>query len=280
MNGIDLVKPGVIIGRWFRIRENVPRSRRVALGAVPILALGALWWVLTTGVAESRIISPVILPSPGEVIRSLPSLWFERALTRSIWYSFIRVIGGFVAAMVLAFPLGVAMGSFGKIKAMFNPVAVFGGYVPIPALVPLTLSLFGTGELQKIMFLGLAFFVYLLPLFVKAVDQVDEIYLKTAYTLGADKRQTVSRVLLPLAWSNIFQAMRIGFGIGWGYIILAEMVSAQKGLGSIIIVSQRRGPREHIYLVLLVIILIAFVTDKLWLLATRRLFPYERKEGK
>lgn len=260
----------------FDIRESVPIHYRFLLGALPILALLLFWWLLTVGSPEARIISPVILPSPSEVVKSFPKLWFDRALMRSVWFSFRRVFGGFLFAVILAFPLGVAMGSFGKIKAMFNPIAVLGGYVPIPALVPLTMSLFGTGEFQKIAFLGIAFFVYLLPLIVRTVDEVDNVLLQTGYTLGVNKLQAVSKILLPVSLPDIFDAMRLGFGVGWGYIILAEMVAAEKGLGNIIIISQRRGPREHIYLVLLAIILIAFLTDKVWLTIGRMLFPYKQ----
>ena len=209
-----------------------------------------------------------------EVVRSFPSLWFERALTRNLTVSFTRVLAGFLAALVVAFPLGVLMGSFSKVRAAFTPLTVFGAYLPIPALVPLTMSLFGTGESQKVAFLGLAFGIYLVPLFVAAVDAVDDTYLKTAYTLGATRWQAASKVLLPIAWPDIFQAMRLGFGIGWSYILLAEMVDVGRGLGGIIITSQRRGPREHIYLVLLVIVVVAFLTDKLWVALGRRLFPY------
>jgi len=189
------------------------------------------------------------------------------------------VLAGFLAAVVVALPLGVLMGSFSKVKAAFNPLTVFGAYLPIPALVPLTMSLFGTGESQKVAFLGLAFGIYLVPLFVAAVDAVDDTYLKTAYTLGATRGQTVGKVLLPIAWPDIYQAMRLGFGIGWSYILLAEMVDVGRGVGGIIITSQRRGPREHIYLVLLIIVAVAFVTDKVWVAVGRRLFPY-RETGR
>jgi NitT/TauT family transport system permease protein len=185
-----------------------------------------------------------------------------------------RVVEGFALAVAVAFPLGVLMGAFTKVKAAFTPLTVFGAYLPIPTLVPLTLSLFGTGELQKVMFLALAFTIYLVPLFVAAVDSVDDTYLKTAYTLGASKTEAVSRVLLPISWPEIYQAMRMGFGVGWSYILLAEMVDVGRGLGGIIITSQRRGPREHIYLVLLIIVAVAFLTDKLWAALGRRLFPY------
>lgn len=258
-----------------RIRESVPPWLAWVLGTLPIAALLAAWFAVTAGASpEARVISPTILPSPGEVLRSFPQLWFERALTRNLLISFSRVVEGFVLAVAVVFPLGVLMGAFTKVKAAFTPLSVFGAYLPIPTLVPLTLSLFGTGELQKVLFLALAFAIYLLPLIVQAVDAVDDIYLKTAYTLGASRSQAVRKVLLAVAWPDIFQALRLSFGVGWSYILLAEMVDIGKGLGGIIMTSQRRGPREHIYLVLVVIVAVAFLADKAWVAAGRRLFPY------
>jgi len=262
-------------GQLLRIREALPSWLAWLLGVIPIAVLLLVWFGATAGgAAEERMISPTILPSPSEVVASVPQLWFDRALTRNLGVSFLRVIAGFVLAVAAAFPLGVLMGSFTKVKAAFNPLTVFGAYLPIPTLVPLTLSLFGTGELQKVVFLALAFAIYLIPLFVAAVDNVDDIYLKTAYTLGADRSQSIGRVLLPISWPDIYQAMRLGFGVGWSYILLAEMVDVGRGIGGIIITSQRRGPREHIYLVLLIIVAVAFLTDRLWVAVGRRLFPY------
>jgi ABC-type nitrate/sulfonate/bicarbonate transport system permease component len=259
-----------------RIREDIPAWQAWLLGVLPVAVLLLLWVFVTTGAPEERVISPTILPSPAEVVRSFPVLWFDRALTRNLAVSFMRVVEGFALALVFAFPLGILMGSFTKVKAAFTPLTIFAAYLPIPTLVPLTLSLFGTGELQKVVFLALAFSIYLVPLFVAAVDAVDDTYLKTAYTLGATKGQAVSRVLLPISWPDIWQAMRLGFGVGWSYILLAEMVDVGRGLGGIIITSQRRGPREHIYLVLVVIVLVAFLTDKVWATVGRWLFPYRR----
>lgn len=274
-HGPALAPPRPAAGGWLLIREQIPLWTTWTLGAIPVALLLLVWYAVTAGSQiESRIISPTILPSPAEVVRSFPELWFERALTRNVLVSLGRVVEGFALAVAIVFPIGVLMGSFTKIKAMFTPLAVFGAYLPIPTLVPLTLSLFGTDELQKVIFLALAFSIYLVPVIVAAVDAVDDTYLKTAYTLGATRGQAVGRVLLPIAWPEIFQALRLSFGIGWSYILLAEMVDIGRGIGGIIITSQRRGPREHIYLVLVVIVAIAFLTDKLWAIASRRLFPY------
>lgn len=258
-----------------RIREPLCFSMRIALGVVPILLILGIWAFATRGEAEMRWITPTILPSPWEVATSFKKLWFEAELSRSVLISAARILGGFGVALAIALPVGVLMGSFSKFKALFEPLAIFGAYMPIPVLVPLTLSLFGMGEKQKILFLAIAFLVYLLPLIVHALDQVDEIFLQTAYTLGASKLEAVWHVLLGIAWPRIFQAMRLGFGVGWSYIILAEMIDAPSGLGHIILMAQRRGPREHIYLTFVIIVLIAYITDKLWARLGKWLFPYE-----
>ena len=263
---------------FLRIREPLATWKFAVLGTLPVVALLLVWAFLTHGAPEERVISPTILPSPAEVVASFPLLWFDRAVTRNLAVSFVRVIQGFALAVAVSFPIGVLMGAFTKVKAAFTPLTVFGAYLPIPTLVPLTLSLFGTGELQKVMFLALAFSIYLVPLFVAAVDQVDDTYLKTAYTLGASRGQTVTRVLLPISWPDIWQAMRLGFGVGWSYILLAEMVDVGRGIGGIIITSQRRGPREHIYLVLALIVVVAFLTDRLWAGVGSFLFPYKAEE--
>jgi ABC-type nitrate/sulfonate/bicarbonate transport system permease component len=260
---------------FLRIREDVPLWMSWVFGILPILVLLGVWFLVTAGgEPEKRMISPTILPSPVEVLNSFGSLWFQRALMRNLLLSLWRVIEGFALAVAIVFPLGVWMGAFSKVKAMFTPLSVFGAYLPIPTLVPLTLSLFGAGEWQKIIFLALAFGIYLLPLIVSAVDGVDDTYLKTAFTLGADKSQAVMKVLLPIAWPDIYHALRLGFGVGWSYILLAEMVDVGRGLGGIIITSQRQGPREHIYLVLLVIVAVAFLTDRAWVAVGKQLFPY------
>lgn len=230
-------------------------------------------------IVESRKFPPVIIPSPGEVFGSLPALWSQRNLPLNMLYSFMRVGAGFLVAFLVAFPMALLMGTFSKLKSLFSPLMLFGGYLPIPALVPLTMILFGTTEQQKIMFLALGFTIYLLPLFVKALEEVDNVYLQTGYTLGARKYDVLNRILLPIALPNMFDAMRIGFGVGWGYIILAEMVDMGSfGVGTLILTSQRRGPREDIYLVLIAIVVLAFITDKIWDKVDRELFPYRRQE--
>lgn len=268
---------------WLRIRERLdPRLARL-LGLVPVAALLLLWWWLTRdrvpGQVESRIIGISLLPSPREMFApdALRTLWFEKELSRSAVTSLLRVVGGFAIALAVVLPLGIAMGSFTKIGAMFQPLALVSGYLPVAALVPLTLVWFGVGERQKVGFLAIATFVYLLPVVVQAIDEVDDVFIQTAQTQGAGRWQIVSRVLVPIALPDIYHALRLAFGVAWSWIILAEVVAAESGLGFIINTAQGRGVRmEHVYLTLGVIALLSFGIDKLWAAGFHALFPYRR----
>src|SRR5262249_60076288 len=102
-------------------------------------------------------------------------------------------------------------------------------------------------------------------------------YIDTAYTLGASQRQVILKVLVPLAMPGIFNSLRLLFGLAFGYIMLAEVIKLggeSGGLGDIIITSQRRGPREHIILVLMIIPLLALGIDRTLYWIQCELFPY------
>ncbi len=258
------------------IRGEVPRWASILLGAIPIAAIFVLWWAFTAGAPEERTIAPTILPSPVEVAQSIPELITSRDLLHHVWASVRRVGLSFLLAISVVLPIGILMGTFGSVSALFRPVSTASGYIPIATLVPLTMSWFGIDELQKIMFLAMAFGIYLLPLVVTAIESVPEIYLRTSYTLGASRLDVIRRVLIPIALPDLWHAMRLAFGVGWTYIVLAEVVVMVDGLGFLIQNSFRRGPREHIYLVILVITLIAWAADLGWTRLGRLLFPYRK----
>jgi ABC-type nitrate/sulfonate/bicarbonate transport system permease component len=99
----------------------------------------------------------------------------------------------------------------------------------------------------------------------------------TAYTLGASRWQTITRVLVPLAMPSVFNSLRLLFGLAFGYIMLAETIKLGDeagGLGDIIITSQKRGYREHIILVLLLIPVVALAIDRVLYWIQRELFPF------
>jgi NitT/TauT family transport system permease protein len=261
------------------LRVKPPRAVRWALGASAIGIVLLLWWLATLGAEpESRLLSPVVLPSPGEVLGSVHALVTERALLQSIAATLERVVLGFALATLVGVPLGILAGSWRGIDAFMAPISLFGRNIPIAALIPLTVVWFGIGETQKIMFIFVACVPFVFGSAAQAVVDVEDRYVETARTLGASRWQTVCKVLVPLALPSIFNSQRILFGLAFGYIMLAELIDAKHGLGYLISTSQRRGLNEHIYLILVVIGLIAYGIDRLLFLLQQRLFAY-RTDG-
>src|SRR6202162_6178687 len=109
---------------------------------------------------------------------------------------------------------------------------------------------------------------------VHAITAVPDRYVETAQTLGATPGQIVAQVLVPLASADIYSSLRSLFWIAFGYIMLAELINAQHGLGYLLSTSQRRGLSEHIILILIVIAGISFGTNPFLYWIQRGLFPY------
>lgn len=261
------------------VRHDLPETKALGLtiGFVGLMLLA--WWFVTQGATvEQRIIAPLILPSPLEVLQAFPKLHFEQGLVRSAGVSFLRVTTGFTLAAIVAVPLGVYMATFPPIAAFFRPLALMGAYVPIVVFVPLTLAWFGLSETQKVGFLFIGCFVALLPLVIKDISDVPAAYLDVAVTKGASQWQLVRHVLFPVAQASIWGHLRGVYGVGWGWIILAEVVNAERGLGYLIDLSNRRGHTNAIFAIIIVIVLIAIACDQLWRLGGQLLFPYQRQK--
>jgi len=267
----------VVILARLKVNSDLRYSKALGLTGLFILVLLAGWWFLTRGAVNERIVQPLILPNPIEVLKSFGPLHFEQGLVRSAFYSWLRVTFGFLLAAVVAVPLGVYMSTFPPIAAFFRPLSLAGAYVPIIVFIPLSMTWFGTGEAQKIGFLFIGCFVVLLPLVIKDIADVPTAFLDVAVTKGASQWQLVRHVLFPVAKANIWDHLRGVYGVGWGWIIMAEIViRPEYGLGGLIGVSERRSQTEAIYAVIIVIVLIAIACDQLWRIGGQLLFPYRK----
>ena len=248
---------------------------RWLLGVGSVLLAVAVWWLVTLGgAAEDRFVSPIILPSPGEVVASFPTLLEERNLLQSIAATLRRVLLGFGLAALVGVPIGILAGSWRVVEAAGAPLALFGRNLPVAALIPLTILWFGIDESQKVMFIFIACLPFVYSDTVRAIAAVHDRYVETAQTLGASPGQIVRKVLIALALPDIYDGLRHLFGMAFGYIMLAELINAEHGLGYLLMTSQRRGLSEHIILVLLIIGLLAYGIDRLLFFFQRGLFPH------
>jgi NitT/TauT family transport system permease protein len=263
----------------FRVRADLAYTKATGLTLAFIVGFVVVWWFITRGTAEQRLVQPLILPSPMEVLKSFVPLHFEQGLVRSAIYSWLRVTAGFTLAALVAIPLGVYIATFPQVAAFFRPLSLAGAYVPIVVFIPLSMTWFGLGEAQKIGFLFIGCFVVLLPLVAKDIADVPSAFLDVAVTKGASQWQLVRHVLFPVAQGNIWDHLRGVYGVGWGWIIMAEiLVLPNYGLGGLIEVSNRRSQTGAIFAIIAVIVLIAVACDQLWRIGGELLFPYRKTD--
>lgn len=263
--------------RWFALRRPAGLIESVLLGLACIALVAAGWWLITLGPNEERWVGSTTLPSPRETFSELDDLWTTYALLRNTLVTLRRVGLGFLLAVVVGVPLGVLAGCFPRFNAFLMPVTLFGRNIPLAAVLPLLIYLFQGGEQRKVMFIFIACVAFVISDTARAIMDVAERYVDTAYTLGASKWQTIMKVLVPLAAPSIFASFRLLFGLAFGYIMLAESIKYADdvgGLGYQIQIFQRRGMREHIYLIILVIPVVALIVDRTLLWIEKKLFPH------
>lgn len=259
----------------FALREPLPRSTALVMGLIaPVLVIAA-WCVATYG----GLAPADFLPSPTDVVKGTLQLFFEHDLALAIWISTRRILIAFLLASAVALPLGILMGAFEPINRFFEPIMAPLRYMPISAFIPLLILYFGIYEKQKIAFLFLGVFVYLLPVVVSAIRAVPEELVQTAQTLGASRGQVIRTVLIPSALPEIFDSFRVMNAISWTYVILAEAVNPEHGLGYMVELARTHHKPSWSFAGLIVIGGIGLVTDGIIRAISAMLFRWKEKSS-
>jgi NitT/TauT family transport system permease protein len=234
----------------------------------------ALAWVLLT---YTGAVAPLFLPSPSDVLRSATTLLRDGSLLAHTRSSLLVIVTGWALAAIVAIPLGILMGTLKLVEAVVEPVVDFVRYLPVSALIPLLILYIGIGTAQKVSVIFIGTFFQLVLLIADVSANVSKDLLDSAYTLGA-KRQTVfSRVLVPATLPGVMDNLRITMGWAWTYLIVAELVAADRGLGYLILDSMRGLYTDRIFVGLLVIGLLGLAFDTAFKWLHRVLLPWSPK---
>lgn len=229
--------------------------------------------------AKKDWISDAILPSPLEVIQAIPVLFSKYKLVENVLYSLYINFSGYILALLVALPIGFCMGLFPLFRALFSRNVNALRFLPLTALTGLFIAWFGLGNNMKIAFLAFGILVYLVPIIIQRIDEVDDVYVQTAYTLGANKWQQITSIFLPSVLSKISDDVRVLVAISWTYIIAAEVINANAGgIGALAFKCARQALIDKVFAILLIIILIGFCQDKLFLLLDRLLFAHKHQQ--
>ncbi len=248
----------------------VSASARWMLGTAFFVVFVGAWAFFTLG----GYVSPTFLASPGTMAREGWLLFTEFKFLHDIGMTVWRVVGGFVLAAIIAVPLGIAMGAHKGVEAFFEPFVSFCRYLPASAFIPLLILWAGLGELQKLLviFIGSVFQIILMVAVIVGTTRRDLI--EAAYTLGANNRGIVRRVMIPGAAPQIAETLRLVLGWAWTYVIVAELIGSSSGIGHMIVDSQALLNTGQIIFGIIVIGLIGLISDFAFKALNRRLVAW------
>lgn len=205
----------------------------VFLPLVVPLVLVAVWSLATR---EGTLISR-FLASPWQSATTFAGLVASGELIAHAAASLSRVAVGLVVAIAIAVPVGIIIAWWRPAELALSPLLEFLRPIPIAAWVPLSVMIFGIGELpaRVLIFLGAIHPIILNT--VLGVRSVDVLHIRAAMMLGARQRDVIWRVVIPAALPSVLTGMRIGLGIAWWVVIVAELLAVRSGLGYMMVMA-------------------------------------------
>jgi NitT/TauT family transport system permease protein len=254
----------------FTFRGKLRRGTELTLAIGASLAAIALWEVSV----RRGWMSGLFFPPPSATLATMWEMTRDKGLLMHAGISTLRVMGAFAISAVMAIPLGILMSSFRSVGAALEPLVDFIRYLPVPALVPLAIIWFGVGEETKIFLLWLGTFFQLLLLVADDMRRVPQEYVEIAYTLGARPFQMLSDVAFRAMLPSLFDNLRITLGWCWTYLIIAEIVAADTGLGFVIWSARRYMKTQEVMAGVVAVGLIGLLTDQIFRHLHKRLFRY------
>jgi NitT/TauT family transport system permease protein len=219
------------------------------------------------------------MPSPWQVVAQLSDWYREGDLLADILVSVGRVLGGFVVAAAVALPLGVLIATFAPVRALLEPLTEFTRYLPAVAFIPLIMLWVGIEESAKVAVIWVGVFFQMVLMIAEDVARVPNAPIEAARTMGATNGEIVKHVLVPAARPAMLTTLRSCMCLAWTYLVVAELVAANSGLGFSILKAQRFLQTDKIFAGILLIGLVGLLTDQAFRWLHKRCFPWHHLRG-
>jgi len=259
------------IKKSFELRGGFSKKISTKISLIGFIGVILIWELLAS---MSGSVSN-LLPTPSEVVLEIPKLFSENNLLKDILLSIERNLIGYFKAIIYALPIGFIIGLFPIFRALFSKYIDAIRFLPLAATTGIFILWYGIGEEVKVNFLAFSIFVYLLPVVIQRIDEVDTVYLQTAKTMGATKWQIIKTIFIPAVLSKLFDDIRVMVAISWTYIVIAELINATGGLGHKLQILARQSNTEGVFAVLFIIIFLGVIQDFIFKILDKIFFKYK-----
>lgn len=244
------------------------RWNRVFTYAGSVLFFILAWWAI------SLTTLPVFVPSPLATLRTAVELADTWVLQQAVVVSFLRIFSGWMLGSLIGVPIGLFMGRVPFIRDLATPYIEFFRFIPPIAFVTLFLIWFGAGEQSKVLLIVYTTLFIVVVNTMSGVLSIKPSSIQAALCLGANNRQILWRVIVPETVPHIVTGMRLAMGNSFMTIVAAEMLAASSGIGFIIWTSRGFMLTDQIFVAVITLGLMGFVTDWLFRALTRRLLSH------
>jgi NitT/TauT family transport system permease protein len=216
-----------------------------------------------------------LLPSPTKVIKAFPELNQKDDVIGNTFFSIKLNMLGYLLAISIAIPIGFLLGLIPLFRGLFSKIIDSYRFIPLTAVTGIFIMWFGLGSSMKVSFLAFGIIVYLIPVVVQRVDEVQKVYINTVFTLGASTWQTIRTVYIPYVLSKLIDDIRVLTAISWTYITIVEMLNKGGGIGELIWMAKRQSRIDKAFAILIIIVIIGILQDRLFIIIDKLLFPFK-----
>lgn len=253
-----------------KIRKDIGKKKYTLYAVLAFVVVIAIWSLATI----SGAVDEIFLPKPSKVIQYYITAIQDGSLWENTKISIYRISLGFIYAVVLGIPVGILVGTFKKAEAFIRPLCEFIRYMPVPAFVPLIMVWVGIGESAKITVIFIGTFFQLVLMVADDAMAVPDDLINAGYTLGTTTKMTIFKILIPAMLPRLMETLRMMIGWAWTYLVSAELVAANSGLGYTILKSQRFLSTDAIFGGIILIGLLGLITDRIFAFLNKKLFPW------
>lgn len=205
-----------------------------------------------------------LIPGPIAVAQGIGELAVRGLLVKYVVASLFRVTWGYLAALVIAVPLGLTLGMMRIGEMAMNPILQVLRPISPLAWIPIAILWFGVGDVSAIFLIFLASLLPMTVATMNAMHNIDPVHLAAARNFGIPLRARMRDVLIPAILPQLIVAMRITLGVAWLVVVAAEMIAVNSGLGFLIVDARNAGNRYDLVIAGMVLIgLVGIVLDLL-----------------
>jgi ABC-type nitrate/sulfonate/bicarbonate transport system permease component len=266
--------PGRVTSLHPRSRRRAHTGTRAALEllleiAVPIGLLVA--WALVSAGSDSLYFPPLT-----EILDTFADTWLFDRVGSDVVPSLLRLLGGYFLAIAVGVTVGIPLGLSVMARRAASPIIEFLRSIPPPALIPLGIVVIGVGDEMKVLIIAFVCVWFVLLNTIDGIAGIEPTMLDTIKVYRVRGVDKLRRVIIPAAAPQIFAGMRIALSVSLIMMVISEMVASKNGIGFFVLQSQRSFAIPEMWSGILLLGLLGYVLNLIFLLVERRALAWHR----